>query len=109
MGIQNEGKPCGSLGELRGTEPPGDALFYGGGLHMPTLSNVGYPRGGNIRDGAVHDVTLAVVYCTPASFAVADGNARLPGPGAVSLPGELRLRLGSPRGALVDMTSDVVE
>jgi hypothetical protein len=57
----------------------------------------------------VHDVTLAAVYCRSTAFAVADGNARFPGPGAVSLPGELRLRLGPPRGGLADMKSDVVE
>ncbi len=42
--------------------------------------------------GSSHDVTLASVFCIPASGSILiDGAASLPGPGATSLPGTIRL------------------
>ena len=63
---------------------------------------------GNVSDRGVHDVTVSGVFCAPATFAVADDHANLPGPGAVSLTGQLRLR-PSPSGAFLDATHHAVE
>lgn len=56
------------------------------------IQEVGAPAGSLMPVGSTHAVTLASVFCIPASGSVLiDGAASLPGPGATSLPGTVRL------------------
>jgi hypothetical protein len=58
---------------------------------------------GALIDFAPHPTTLATVFCIPPVYnAVIDGQADLPGPGALTLPGTIQLALGSPSGAFLD-------
>ena len=47
---------------------------------------------GNISDRGPHAATLSGPFCVPPTFYMADLESCLPGPGAVSLMGELQLR-----------------
>lgn len=63
------------------------------------LSATGSP-GGSLTDFAPHATTLVSVFCIPPVYnGIIDAQADLPGPGALTLPGTLRL---SASGAFVD-------
>ena len=56
------------------------------------IDEVGQPGGSLLPIGTSHPVTLASVFCIPASGSIPiDGSAALPGPGATSLPATVRL------------------
>src|SRR5207249_12141521 len=54
-----------------------------------TISETGTPPNVCIADGAKHPATLVSVFCIPPSYnGIVDPSGELPGPGAVSLPGQ---------------------
>ena len=60
--------------------------------------------GGSLADFAAHPSTLVSIFCIPPVFnAIIDGQADLPGPGALTLPGSIQLSgTLSASGAFVD-------
>jgi hypothetical protein len=68
-----------------------------------TITEIGTPAG-SLDDFAAHQGTMVSVFCIPPSFnPIIDPNADIPGPGAVSLPGDFDVN--SPSGAFVDGSS----
>jgi hypothetical protein len=56
------------------------------------LSITGASAGACLADGAPHAATLVSAFCIPPAYnATVDANGDLPGPGAVSLPGQSQL------------------
>jgi hypothetical protein len=57
-----------------------------------TITETGTPAGVSLSDGLPHNSTLVSVFCIPPSYnAIVDPSGELPGPGAVSLPGQSQL------------------
>ena len=66
--------------------------FGPGGFLVKTITEIGVP-GACLANGNPQTLTLAGLYCYPPSFmSTVDAVADFPGPGAVSLPGVMRLQ-----------------
>jgi hypothetical protein len=62
-----------------------------GNTAATTITETG-SSGGNLTDRQPHNATLVSVFCIPPTFSgLVDPAAGLPGPGAVSLPGQAQL------------------
>ena len=95
---------CASAGASREScEQRNDGAFGPGGGTVMTITEVG-TAAGSLDDFAAHQGTMVSVFCIPPSFnPIIDPNADIPGPGAVSLPGQFDVN--SPSGAFVDGSS----
>jgi cysteine-rich repeat protein len=89
-------RPCATnleCAEPRETcEPRDPGAFGAGGRSLTTISTVGIPAG-DLTDAAPRASTFGTIFCIPPTLQPAlDTAADLPGPGAVTLPGTMRLR-----------------
>jgi hypothetical protein len=69
-------------------ENPGAFLFSGEDVKSISLAG---SAAGNLANGEPHAATVVSTFCVPASGAIVDDVADLPGPGAISIAGELQI------------------
>jgi hypothetical protein len=81
---------CGSGGDTGCCAQHSNGAFRN--AFATTITEMGAPAGVSLSDGLPHNSTLVSVFCIPPSYnGIVDPSGELPGPGAVSLPGQSQL------------------